>query len=231
MSNLADDAANEVSATGKSPSSGSAAAAPAQKSMPSWFMAGIFGALIGGGGGFLLAVYGYGHGVKVIRTPANAGENYGKPPVMDAALGRNADGGASGKRDLGTLIGKIELLSRPDLKLSLEFDPEQQAKLAAELTALQKSETMTDEDAQKRLDAIAALLTAEQKAALSAISLPRRPSGAGGPPVAAGAMGGAAMGGAPDGNPFAQDETNQQRLGDLLGRLQPDGDQDAAKAP
>ena len=233
MSNLADDAANDVSATGNSLKSSSAAAAPAQKSMPTWFVAGIFGVLIGGGGGFLLAMYGYGHRVKVINTPAGAGENYGKPPVMDAALG-----GASGKRDLGTLVGKIELLSRPDLKLALAFEGEQQAKLAAELTALKKAETMSDEDAQQHLDAIAALLTPEQKTAISAISLPRRQSGAGGPPAGGAAIGGGAMGagpmggmagGAADGNPFAQDETNQQRLEDLLSRLQGAGEPAASE--
>lgn len=81
MSDSADAAANEAAAhdsPGASP-----ATAPAGKSMPSWFIAGILGVLIGGVGGFLLAVYGYGHGVKVIRTPVNAGENYGKPPMMD----------------------------------------------------------------------------------------------------------------------------------------------------
>lgn len=82
MSDLSNAPANETSAT-DDPSI-PAPSAPPRKSMPNWFISGVLGILIGGIGGFLLAKYGYGHRVKILTTPANAGESYGKPPMMGA---------------------------------------------------------------------------------------------------------------------------------------------------
>jgi hypothetical protein len=226
MSDSTNASANEVSATNDSPN---AAAATAQKSMPAWFIAGILGVFLGGCGGFLLAKFGYGNRVRVIRTPANAGENYGLPPTMGApSAGEPGAGGeANDKRSLAALVGKVELLTRPNFKLTLELNPEQQATLAPELTAIKQMETMTDEDARKRLEAMEALLTPEQKATLDVFSLPRRRGNPGGPSSGAPSMGG----GLPEDNPFAQDQTNQQRLDDLLGRLPPPADEETAKTP
>lgn len=237
---------NDVSRTDNSAPAEAATAAPARKSMPTWFIAGILGVFIGGGGGMLLAMYGYDYRMKKIKTPDAAqldmtaagmsapgpgseppgpgmppppGMGMGGPGMGMGGPGMGGGGGPSGKRDLTTFIGKVELLSRPNVQLQL--DAEQQAKLAAELEGLEKAEKMTDDDAEKRLEAFEALLTPEQKDALDAVALPRR--GRGGPP--GGGPGGAGSGGAgpggesPDDNPFAQ-ETNQKRLHDLLSRLQ-----------
>jgi hypothetical protein len=84
MSDSPDAPLNDTSATADSQRATPATAAGARQSMPSWLIAGVLGVLIGGIGGFLLAKYGYGHGVKVITMPANAGESYGKPPGMGA---------------------------------------------------------------------------------------------------------------------------------------------------
>lgn len=93
MSNSTSVSENEVSGTGDSPNAVSPTAIATKKSMPVWFIAGIFGVLIGGVGGFLLAKYGYGHQVKIIRMPADAGESYGKPLVTDAASEQKGTGG------------------------------------------------------------------------------------------------------------------------------------------
>ena len=156
----------------------------------------------------------------------------------------SAGGGGGGKRNLTSLVGKLELLSRAELKLRVELDADQTAKIAAKLAELDKAETMTADEAQNHLDDLEALLTPEQKESLSLIGLPfGRPGGGGmggargaagrpgaGGPVAAGSAvaaggppgGGAPMlgtgGGSPDENPFTQ-ETNQKRLRDLLDRL------------
>lgn len=210
---------------------------------------------MGGGGGMLLAMYGYDYRMRNVKTPDSAqsdavaagmpapgpGSGPPGPPTPGPGMGMGGmggpgmgmggmgmggpgmGGGPSGKRDLTAFVGKVELLSRPNIKLAL--DAEQQAKLAAELQALEKTETMTDEDAQQRLEALQALLTTEQQDALDAVALPRRGGGGGG---GGGPMGGAAE--SPDENPFAQ-EANQKRLHDLLSRVQPAAEEQAAAKP
>jgi hypothetical protein len=121
-------------------------------------------------------------------------------------------GGAAGKRNLTALVGKLELLSRDNLNLHLTFDRDQAQKISAELADLESAKTLTDEEAQNRLEALQASLTDEQKETVDAIGLPR-PAGGGGP-GAGGGMGAAS----PDANPFVQ-ETNEKRLAELLGRL------------
>ena len=156
-------------------------------------------------------------------------------------------GGGGGKRNLTSLVGKLELLSRADLKLHVELAADQAKQVGAKLEEISKAEKMTAEEAQSHLDALEALLTEEQKTTLGLVSLPFGRPGVGGGgrgaagrpgagtapvPVAGGPPGGApppmmAMGGAggmgggsPDENPFTQ-EANQKRLKDLLGRLLP----------
>jgi hypothetical protein len=233
--------------------------APAAKSMPVWFIAGILGVFIGGAGGMLLAMFGYDYRMKQIKTPdlsalgaggpsafapgapgPGGGPGMGMPGMGGPGMGGPGmgGGGPSGKRNLTAFVGKVELLSRPNIQLTL--DAEQQSKLAAELASLEQAEKMTDEEAQQHLESLEALLTPEQKEGLDAVSLPRRGGGAmGGGAMGGGAMGGGGPMGAPGGmpgggdpeeNPFAQ-ETNQQRLHDLLARLQPPAEEKAVNAP
>lgn len=135
-------------------------------------------------------------------------------------------GGARGKRNLTSLVGKLELLTRSNLHV--ELDATQSEKIAAKLAELDQLEKMTADDAQAQLDDLEALLTPEQKAVVDSIGLPfgGRPGGGGGPGApGAPAGGGPPMGmmgggGPPDENPFRQ-EANETRLHDLLGRLKP----------
>lgn len=133
------------------------------------------------------------------------------PPAGGMGAPGGGMGGAAGKRNLTALVGKLELLSRDKLNLHLTFDGEQAQKISAELANLESAKTLTDEEAQSRLEALEASLTPEQKETIDAIGLPRPP---GGGPGAGGGMGAAA----PDANPFVQ-ETNEKRLKDLLERL------------
>jgi hypothetical protein len=162
----------------------------------------------------------------------------GAPPMgMGMGMGMGMmgmGGGGGGKRNLTSLVGKLELLSRPALNLRVELDPEQVKSIAEKLAAFDAAETMTADEAQTNLEALEALLTPEQKETLAAIGMPPGGQGGGqrgggGPPGGGpgGPPGGPPMGmmmgmggGSPDANPFAQ-ETNQKRLRDLLARLQP----------
>ena len=230
--------------------------ASASNSVPAWIASGILGLAVGAGAMYL----GLQFNEKPLPTkPAVAGG--GPPPVGGGQMmggggmgmggmgggGMGGGGGGGGKRNLTSLVGKLELLSRADLKLHVELDAEQAKQVAAKLEEINKAEKMTAEEAQSHLDALEALLTAEQKTTLGLVSLPFGRPGAGGgglgaagrpgagtppAPVAGGPPGGApppmmAMGGAggmgggsPDENPFTQ-EGNQKRLKDLLGRLAP----------
>ena len=149
------------------------------------------------------------------------------------------------KRDLTNLVRKLELLTG-DVGISLSG--EQAAGVCNVLADAEKVETMSDDDAQDKLDKLLALLDKEQKARLEAVSLPRRrgrgpgggpggpgggPGGPGGPGGGPGGPGGGpgGPGGGPggpggpgggeraeDANPF-QDEANAQALNRLRERF------------
>src|SRR5262249_30354740 len=153
------------------------------------------------------------------------------------------------------------LLSRPDLKLHVELSEEQSKAIAAKLTELDTAEKMTGDEAQEAIDALEALLTAEQKEIVNAIGLPRggrgggggrgaggRPGGGppgaggpgggrGGPPGGGPPGGGGMMGmrmGMGGGNPDENPFTqnaNQKPLRDLLARLAPESAEGGEKSP
>jgi hypothetical protein len=219
--------------------------------VPGWIASGVLGLAFGIGGTVVT--------MQSLATPP------AKPPVSSAApqaeaapvaavapgpggmpgmggggpaMGMGGGGpGAAGKRNLTSLVGKLELLSRANLKLHVELDADQVKSIAEKLAALDAAETMTFEEAQSQVDELEALLTAQQKEALSLIGLPGGQRGGGGAPGAGGPPGAGGRGGPPGGappmgmmgmapppdpnaNPFAQ-EANQKRLRDLLARLQP----------
>ena len=240
-------------------------------SVPAWIASGILGLAVGAGGMYLgMNFIGPEKPKSTVATKTTGGPpGPGQPgggammgPMMGGGGmgmggggmggggmgGGGFGGGGGGKRNLTSLVGKLELLSRADVKLHVELDAEQAKKVAAKLEELDKAEKMTAEEAQARLDSLEALLTPEQKSTLDLIGLPFGRGGAGGgrgglgaagrpgagtqPPPVAGAppggavppmaaMGGGAGGGSPDDNPFTQ-EANQKRLRDLLSRLSPD---------
>jgi hypothetical protein len=197
------------------------------KNVPDGLAKGIIGFVLGAGVSFLgMHFYGPREYISVMEPSANlpgiqAGPGIGAaPPSLGGGMAGAAGGnpgapqngsGAAGKRNLTTLVGKLELLSRDDLKLHLQFDNEQAAKLAAELSELRTAQSLTSEEAVSRLEKLQAMLTPEQRGIVDAIGLPRAAGGA--PPTGRQA---------PDENPFAQ-ESNEKRLNDLLGRLKSTG--------
>jgi hypothetical protein len=203
------------------------------KGVPGWFASGLLGLIIGAGG-TLLAVYegplgNYKNGM--LKPDPSAPPP--APPMMGGGGGGAGGGGgggaaAAGKRTLTTLVGKLELLSRPDLNLHIQLDAEQSKAIAEKLAEFEKAESMSGEQAGENATALESLLTDAQKAIIASIGLPQnRPAGgggagggapAGGPPPAPASHGGPPAPPNPDENPFSQ-ETNKKRLQDLLGRL------------
>ena len=172
--------------------------------LPDGIAKGIIGFVIGAGVSFL-GMHFYGPREKwdvASNVPAqpNIMPPGGMPPggmsgggmgggMPGGGMGGGMAGGGSGERGLAALIGKLELLSRKDLQLHVEIEPDQAAQVAAELEKLDAAKRMTAEEAQARLEALEALLTPEQKEAVDAIGTPFTP------------------------------ETSAERLKDLLGRL------------
>jgi hypothetical protein len=232
------------------------------QAVPTWIASGILGLALGAGAMYLGLKSNDGlekskpatSGAAPTPAGASGGPMMGGGGMggmggggMGMGGGMGGGGGGAGKRNLTSLVGKLELLSRSDVKLQVELNAEQAQKVAAQLQELDKAEKMTAEEAQTHLDALEALLTEEQKKTLGLISLPFGRPGAGGggrgaagrpgagstPPPMAGAPPGGAVppammgggmggmgGGAADDNPFSQ-EANQKRLHDLLARLAP----------
>src|SRR5579863_1409945 len=91
---------------------------------------------------------------------------------MGGMGGGGGGGGGAGKRALTTLVGKLELLSRPDMKLHVELNAEQAKAIADKLAEFDKAEKMTGDEAQESVDSLEALLTPEQKEVVNAIGLP-----------------------------------------------------------
>jgi hypothetical protein len=201
-------------------------------SLPAWISAGIVGLALGGGVTYLV-MQNYVVNNKAAAAPPAAAQLPVASPMMGMGggmmggmMGGGGGGGGGGvKRGLTSLVGKLELLSRPELKLNVELAADQQEKIAAKLDQLAKAEKMTTEEAEEHMADLEGLLTEEQKTTLGLVGLPppARGGGGGGPPGAGGPPGGGAppvMGGGapPDENPFTQ-EVNEKRLKDLLGRL------------
>lgn len=200
------------------------------QSVPAWMTAGILGVVLGGGATFLsmhFFLYPPTPTFVMAGPPPGMGGPPrgmgGPPPGMDGTPegmggmmtgGPGGSGGARAKRDLTSLVGKLDLLSQG---VRVDLTPEQASELSEKLATLETAEKMTSDEAQENLEAIEASLTDEQKAAMASIDLPRPArSAGGGAPMG---MGGPPGGGQPDDeNPFRQ-ETNQHRLTDLLTRL------------
>lgn len=138
--------------------------------------------------------------------------------VSDLNLrGGGGRGGRGAKRSLATLVGKLELLSRPNLTLRVELDGEQAKAIANKLNELNKAETLFSDEAEEIFNAIDRLLTSDQKLVISEIALPIE---VGFGPVMSGAESATGRGGRRDENPFSR-EVNQKRLRELLTRLLP----------
>ena len=223
-------------------------------SVPGWISSGVVGLVLGAGLA-LLGMQGFGpvpnpNVASQSSAPAGMPGMGGGGPGMGG--GMMGGGGAGGKRALTSFVGKLELLSRPDLKLHVELDADQAIAIAAKLVELDKSEAMTGDQAQEQLDTLEALLKSDQKEVLALIGLPlgRGAGGGGSNGARSGAVGASAGGGAPpvpaappplgmigmgggnnpNDNPFTQ-EVNQKRLKDLLARIAPAAASDAVTKP
>jgi hypothetical protein len=218
-----------------------------QKPLPGSISSGIIGLAIGAGAMFMTTYYYYGPEPRPADTGSGAGaqsagggaQSGGAPGGgmtgggggmggggMTGGGGGMGGGGQRGKRNLTSLVGKLDLVSKG---ISLHLEGDQPAKLAEQLTDLDQPEKkMTEEEAQERVDAIEAILSDQQKETLAQFDLPRGGRRGGAP--GGGGPSGPPAGQAPpddDSNPFQQ-ETNQTRLHSLLGRLKGTSADDAS---
>ena len=208
------------------------------RDLPIWLSSTIVGILVGAAGSAALAT---GLGYKIAKprhgdvpfsptpTPEIAMPEGGGPPAMGGGgpgmgmgMGPGMGGGRTPKRQLTTLVRKLELLTG-DIKLTLT--PEQSAAIATMLDGLKSSPQLTDEEANAKYEQLLALLDDDQKAKQDAIGLPFRRGGGGGfggpggPGGGPGGPGGGPGGGQPpDANPFSEEE-NAKVLSALIERL------------
>ncbi len=230
-----------------STSTNSATKGKSPQSVPAWITSGVLGLALGGGATFLAMHYfvlypprpsmdvpppgmggpapgmgGGGMGGGGMGGGGMGGGGMGGGGMGGGMMGGGGGGGAAAraKRDLTSLVGKLDLLSQG---VRVEVSPEQATELCEKLALLETAEKMTSDEAQANLESLEASLTDDQKAALASIELPRPPrSAGGGGPMGGGGpsrgMSGAGGGQPDDENPFRQ-ETNQLRLTELLTRL------------
>src|SRR5262245_53356985 len=115
---------------------------PINKPVPAWLLTGIVGLLVGGGATFA-ALHNLGYRFETSKVDAKEGvqptKPAGMPPMaggggpgmpgmpgmggmgiggmgMGGMMGMGGGGGGGGKRALTSLVGKLELLSRPGIK-------------------------------------------------------------------------------------------------------------------
>jgi hypothetical protein len=129
---------------------------------------------------------------------------------MGGMMGGGGGRGPAPKRDLTTLVRKLDLLTG---NIGIKLDAEQTAAILKGLAAIEDVEKMTDDEAKARHEELTALLNDDQKSQLDTVGLPfggRGGAGGGGPGAGGpGGGGGGGMGGGappdPDANPFLQE--------------------------
>ena len=157
-----------------------------------WLFSGLVGALLGAAGALAVVTY---LGLELNRKQTNldlpdnqlqGSEDLGMMADMGGGPGGPggpaAGGGFGGprsippKRQLTTLVRKLELLTG-DIALTLSQD--QAAAILEILAEAEAAETMTDEQAQEKFDALLAVFNEEQTAKQEKIRLARSPRGVG----------------------------------------------------
>ena len=167
------------------------------KEVTLWLFSGLVGILLGAAGGMAVTTY---LGFELQRSPMEfdlssdqlaelqdpgmMGGMSGGPGMMGGmGGGPGGPGGGGGprsipaKRQLTTLVRKLELLTG-DIALTLSED--QAAAICEMLTEVEAAETMTDEEAQEKHDALLGVLNEDQTAKQEKIRLARSPRGGGG---------------------------------------------------
>ena len=157
-----------------------------------WLFSGLVGALLGAAGALAVVTY---LGLELNRKQTNldlpdnqlqGSEDLGMMADMGGGPGGPggpaAGGGFGGprsippKRQLTTLVRKLELLTG-DIALTLSQD--QAAAVLEILAEAEAAETMTEDEAQKKYDALLAVFNEEQTAKQEKIRLARSPRGVG----------------------------------------------------
>ncbi|MFP6575870.1 MAG: hypothetical protein VB912_12000 [Pirellulaceae bacterium] len=169
-------------------------------------------------------------------TPGGGGPGGGGPGGAEpASRGGSASRGSSrqvpARFQLMMLVRKLELLTGD---VAIKLSDEQASQVHALLKEIEAAETLSDEDAQQKHDALLALMEDAQKAKTEAVSIPFRRGGSGGRGGSAGNNSGGRGGssgnsGGGNRDASAEDDTNLFREGSsaeaiqaLLGRLGPD---------
>ena len=211
----------------------------AKKDVAIWLTSGVVGILLGAAASAATA-RGMGYEVVMKAQPvpvaaaSSPGANGAAPAAgmpggggsMGSGMGGSGSGGTGGmmgmmgggmggqpqpKRQLTTLVRKLELLTGD---IAIALTPEQTKAVQTALDELSAIEKLTDDEAKTKHEKLLALLDEKQRAQQEAIGLPFRRGGGGG-------MGGGMGGGAPpdpEANPFA-DEANANALKSLRERL------------
>ena len=199
------------------------------KEISLWLFSGLVGILLGAAGGFAVVTY-RGFELQRIPPPIEVGlssddlgedeseesEGSGMGGERGGSGGPGGGGGPGGartippKRQLTTLVQKLELLTG-DIALTLSED--QAAAIREMVAEAEAAETMTDEEAQAKYDALLGVLDEDQTAKQEKIRLARPPRGGGG----SGGMGGGEEEDE-NANPF-KEEPNAQAAAALSQRL------------
>ena len=222
------------------------------KSVSLWLASTILGLLLGATGALSVCYWmGY-EVVEKLQLPdpeaislddpdAEESMTPGGGPAGPAGGAERASRGGSASRGSGRqiparfqlmmLVRKLELLTGD---VAIKLSDEQTSQVHALLKEIEAAETLSDEDAQQKHDALLALLEDVQQAKAEAVSIPFRRSGSGGRGGSAGNNSGGRGGsegnsGGGNRGAAAQDNTNLFRDGSsaeaiqaLIGRLGPD---------
>ena len=183
-------------------------------------MSGLVGFLLGSAPYAMMQLNGYEptksvvppSGVSAAAPGPGGGPATGCPMMAARMKEMEGFGGPRPKRDLTTLVQKLDLLTGD---VGIKLTAEQAAAVNDRLRDVEKSAKMSDDDAKAKHDRLMAVLNENQKARLEAIALPQ-PARSGGPGMGGhkpgmypGMPGCPMMGGGapptPDQNPFQQD--------------------------
>ncbi len=211
-----------------------------------WLAASMLGLILGSIGSYAtICTAGY----QVVKAPeqpkgtdaAPAGAPSGMPGMGGMGggmgMGMGGMGGPQPKRDLTTLVRKLDLLTGD---IAVTLTGEQAVAVNECLKDVEKPAKMSDDEAKAKHDKLLAVFSDAQKARFEQIGLPRpAPTGGAGGPGGMPGMGGPGMGksgmggpGAPkqdpDQNPFQQDAQGKA-LKSLRERLAPKAGADAPK--
>ena len=204
--------------------------------VPGWLAGSIAGFLLGSGIAFVL-LHQLGYGwleqppvIQVMPNVVAGGVAVGQGGQPGGGPGGGGPGGNRPPVTPTAVVNLVKKLNLLDVGLKIELSSEQASRLSQALAGLDDDDTMSNEEAEKRMEACVAVLMEDQKAIVASIDLPRRRGQGGGGAGGAGgapAMPGDARGGGPAGgqggsgpakNPFKGEEEGMS-LESLRARL------------